>query len=96
MGRLYRAMGILVVSAVAALSVNSQETTKDQSKDPATVKSQSTNQDYVFPTSHERLKRYINSTVGPFRLARTAASAGIKQWRDSPEEWGRNFAHQER
>ena len=84
MGRLYRAMGILVVSLVAALSINRQETTKDQSKDPATT----TTQDYVFPTSHERFKRYVKSTVGPLRLARTAASAGIEQWHDSPEEWG--------
>ena len=88
MGRLYRAMRILLVSLVAALSVNSQEVTKDQSKDPATTTNQTTNKDYVFPTSHERFKRYVKSTVGPFRLARTVASAGIEQWRDSPEEWG--------
>ena len=87
MGRIYRTVGILVVSMVAALSVNSQET-KDQSKDPATTTNQTTSQDYVFPTSHERFKRYVKSTIGPFRLARTAAAAGIQQWRDSPEEWG--------
>jgi hypothetical protein len=85
MGRIYRTAGILMISVVAALSVNSQET-KDQSKDPTT--NQTTSKDYVFPTSHERFKRYVNSTIGPFRLARTAASAGIQQWRDSPEEWG--------
>jgi hypothetical protein len=88
MGRIYRTVGILVVSVVAALSVNSQETTKDQSKDPAITSSQTASKDYVFPSSHERFKRYVNSTIGPLRLARTAASAGIQQWRDSPEEWG--------
>ena len=88
MGRIYRAVGILVVSVVAALSINSQETSKDQSKDPATTTNQTTSKDYVFPSSRERFKRYVNSTVGPFRLARTAAAAGIEQWRDSPEEWG--------
>jgi hypothetical protein len=88
MGRIYRMVAILVVSVMAALSVNSQETTKDQSKDPATTSNQTTKQDYVFPSSHERFKRYVTSTIGPFRLARTAASAGIQQWRDSPEEWG--------
>jgi hypothetical protein len=88
MGRIYRTVGILVVSMVAALSVNSQQVTKDQSKDQTTVNSPATSQDYVFPTSHERFKRYVKSTVGPFRLARTVASAGIEQWRDSPEEWG--------
>lgn len=87
MRRVYRAVGVLVVSMVAALSVNSQVTT-DQSKDPATTTNQTTTKDYVFPTSHERFKRYVKSAVGPFALSRTAASAGIAQWRDSPEEWG--------
>jgi hypothetical protein len=88
MGRIYRTVGILVLSVMAAVSVNSQETTKDQSTDPATTTNQTTGKDYVFPSSHERFKRYVNSTIGPFRLARTAAAAGIEQWRDSPEEWG--------
>jgi len=88
MGRAFRMMGILVLSLVAVLSGYGQEATKDQSKDPATPSSAATTQDYVFPTQHERFKRYVLSTVGPFALARTAASAGISQWRDSPEEWG--------
>ena len=88
MARIYRTVGILVLSVMAAVSVNSQGTTKDPSKDPATTTNQTTSKDYVFPTSHERFKRYVNSTIGPFRLARTAAAAGIEQWRDSPEEWG--------
>jgi hypothetical protein len=44
-------------------------------------------QPYVFPTHHERFKRFVNSTVGPVTLGRTAISAGINQWRDHPEEW---------
>ena len=88
MGNVCRTIGILVVSLVAAVSINSQQVTKDQSKDPVKVDTQTTKQDYVFPTSHERFKRYVNSTVGPFRLVRTAAGAGIQQWHDSPEEWG--------
>lgn len=43
--------------------------------------------DYVFPDNKERFRRYVKSTVGPFSLARTAASAGIQQASDSPEEW---------
>ena len=86
MRRINRVIGILVVSLVATLSVYSQQPTKDKDKDPA--KTQTTTQDYVFPTSHERFKRYVKSTIGPLALARTAASAGISQWRDSPEEWG--------
>jgi hypothetical protein len=89
MGRIHRAILILVVSAVAAFSVNSQEVTKDtKDKDPVAVTSQTTNtQAYVFLTHHERFKRYVSSTIGPFSLARIAAGAGINQWRDSPEEW---------
>jgi hypothetical protein len=30
----------------------------------------------------------VNSTVGPFALARQVAGAGIATWRNSPEEWG--------
>lgn len=44
--------------------------------------------DYVFPSSEERTKRYVRGLVGPFALARMATSAGINQWRDHPEEWG--------
>ena len=42
---------------------------------------------YVFPDNQERFRRYVKSTVGPFALLRTAASAGIAQASDSPEEW---------
>ena len=42
---------------------------------------------YVFPTSKKRFNRYVKSTVGPFSLLRSAVSAGIDQWNDSPEEW---------
>jgi hypothetical protein len=43
---------------------------------------------YTFPDNKERFRRYVKSTVGPFALARIAASAGIQQANDSPEEWG--------
>jgi len=43
--------------------------------------------DYVFPTARTRFTRYVKSTVGPFSLLRTAASSGIDQWNDTPEEW---------
>ena len=85
-----RAIGVLVVTVVAAFSVSSQETTKSQTTDAATnqATTQATTQDYVFPTPRERFNRYVKSTVGPFRLAWTGASAGIDQWRDNPPEWG--------
>lgn len=58
-----------------------------------------TDDQFVFPTRKQRARRYANSAVGPFALFRVAASAGIKQWKDSPEEWeqgmsgyGRRFA----
>ena len=33
----------------------------------------------------------MKSTVGPFALARIAASAGLQQANDSPEEWGQGM-----
>jgi hypothetical protein len=42
---------------------------------------------YVFPTQRERFDRYVKDTVGPLSLTRSAVSAGLDQWRDSPEEW---------
>ena len=83
-----RAIGILMLSLVAAVSVYSQDATKNQSSDPAAASGPATTQPYVFPTQSERRKRYVKGMVGPYRLAFSAASAGIGQWRDSPEEWG--------
>ena len=86
--RVYRAIGVLVITVVAAFSVYSQEPGKPQSKDPAATTTKTTKPDYVFPTPRERFNRYVKNTVGPERLLRSAASAGISQWNDSPEEWG--------
>jgi hypothetical protein len=79
--RVCRAIGVWVVTVVAAFSVYSQEPTKPQSKDPATTTTKTTTPDYVFPTPRERFNR-------PERLLRSAAAAAISQWNDSPEEWG--------
>ncbi|MDM7922139.1 MAG: hypothetical protein QUS14_07540 [Pyrinomonadaceae bacterium] len=43
---------------------------------------------YTRPDGKTRAKRYFNSMFGPFALARSAATAGIGTWRNSPEEWG--------
>jgi len=83
-----RTIGVLMIAVVAVCSVYSQESTKDQSPPAVANKTTTTTPDYVFPTPHERFKRYVMSTVGPERLLRTGASAGISQWRDSPKEWG--------
>jgi hypothetical protein len=76
-----RALGVVLLAVVA---VSAQEVTTEPSSAPVTTSTA----DYVFPTSKERFNRYVQDTVGPWRLARSAASAGIQQWRDSPEEWG--------
>jgi hypothetical protein len=49
------------------------------------------NSGYVFPSAKRRFNRYVNSTVGPFSLLRSAASAGIQQWDNSPLEWGQGM-----
>jgi hypothetical protein len=79
-----RAVGVLVLTMVATFSVSSQTT---QSQTTQQTSNQTTSSDYVFPTPRERFKRYVSSTVGPTRLAWSAATAGINQWRDHPEEW---------
>lgn len=86
-----RAVGVLVLMVVAMVSASSQETTQSQTTQSQGTQqgtNRVTNSDYVFPTPRKRFKRYIKSTVGPSRLAFTAASAGINQWTNHPEEWG--------
>jgi len=86
-----RTIGTLVLVAVTAVSGFGQDTTTTQTKDKTSSDKQTTTDTYVFPSESERFKRYINNTVGPFRLVNTAATAGIAQWRDSPEEWGQGM-----
>jgi hypothetical protein len=86
-----RTVGLLLVMIAAALAVNSQEVQKTPTADPAAVDSRTTTPDYVFPTERERFKRYVMSTIGPMRLLRTGAAAGIQQWNDDPEEWGQGM-----
>jgi|SRR5215831_9783815 len=47
----------------------------------------SNNGAYVFPTAHERFKRYLSDTAGPWTLLAVAAAAGIDQWDNAPPEW---------
>ena len=98
-----RTLGAFTLVLAFVASAYSQETTpqtttpqtttqttqqpSSQTTQPATT----TSSGYVFPDKNERFKRYLNSTVGPFRLARTGVSAGIDQWNDSPEEWGQGM-----
>ena len=100
-----RIIAVVVVTVAAALSANSQEAPKPQSAQPqstpqgtqsqttqpAATDDQASAQDYVFPTRRERFDRYVSSTVGPFRLMQTTVSAGLEQWKDSPEEWGQGM-----
>ena len=48
----------------------------------------SNNGTYVFPTAHERFKRYLWDTAGPWTLLAVGAAAGIDQWAKNPPEWG--------
>ena len=97
MNRVHKAIAVWAVTVVAAVSVYSQEVTKEDAKSQTTQtvvadqQQATTTQNYVFPTHRERFNRYVKGTVGPFRLAWTAASAGIHQWDDHPEEWGQGM-----
>jgi hypothetical protein len=71
----------------------SDETSADSSSSQPTPQAKSKQaQPYVFPTSRERLDRYVKSTVGPFSLVSTSISAGISQWKDDPDEWEQGAA----
>jgi len=90
------AIGILVTSLMIAFSVRAQEPQSSPAPRPegetvAAKAKPDPYKTYVFPTDRERFNRYIKDTVGPFRLARTAFSAGIDQWSDNPEEWGQGM-----
>ena len=76
MNQVCRAVGVLFITVAGFIAVNGQPPQPSPSPD------------YVFPTAEERFKKYVKDTVGPVRLVRTAAAAGIDQWRDTPEEWG--------
>jgi len=39
-------------------------------------------------TARERLRLYFTQTYGPVTFVRAAASGGISQWADIPNEWG--------
>ena len=96
MKRILKIVTVWAVMVVAAVSVSSQEVTTEDTKDQSTQtvvvdQQTTTTPDYVFPTHRQRFNRYVKSTVGPFRLAWTAATAGIDQWRDHPEEWGQGM-----
>src|SRR5688500_2719177 len=88
-------IGILSVSLLLCFSVQAQQPVgepaaakaKDENTSAATKPDPDPFNLYVFPTKRERFDRYVKDTVGPLRLARTAAAAGLEQWRDTPEEW---------
>ena len=96
MNRVYKTVVVWAVMAVATVSVYGQDVTKADTKNQSTQtvvvdQQTTTTPDYVFPTHKQRFNRYVKSTVGPSRLAWTAASAGIAQWKDHPEEWGQGM-----
>jgi len=76
------AIFLTAVSFSAVLGQTPSPSPSPEATNPATANT------YVRPGSDVRFKRYVNSTVGPFALARQVAGAGIATWRNSPEEWG--------
>lgn len=80
-------IGILILLAIISFSVQAQQPDNPNTTKPDPDQTKT----YEFPTHRERFDRYVKDTVGPFRLARTAVSAGLNQWRDTPEEWGQGM-----
>ena len=90
MERVCRSVGAFVIVVLAVVTANSQDVTKT-TEQAGTTSAQVTNQDYVFPSDKKRFDRYVKDTIGPMRLLRSAAAAGVGQWRDNPEEWGQGM-----
>ena len=89
-----RGVAVFVLVGVAAVAGYGQDDAQSQTtsdRQQTTTQTQSQTQSYEFPSHKERFNRYIKSTIGPFRLVQTGASAGIAQWRDSPDEWGQGM-----
>ena len=88
-------IGIVAVSFAIAFCVRAQQPESPAPRPEGETVAAKANPDpyktYVFPTGRERFNRYVKDTVGPLRIARTAFSAGIDQWRDNPEEWGQGM-----
>lgn len=93
---------LVAMSAVSAYSQEPSQTTSADTTQQTTTTAQDPSQQtpspqpsptpvYEFPDNKERFRRYVKSTVGPFPLLRIAASAGIQQANDSPEEWGQGM-----
>ena len=86
----WRTIGVWVIAVAGVVGVNAQQPTTTTTT-TTTSTTTTTTPEYVFPTAEERFKRYVKDTVGPWRLLRTGAAAGIQQWQDSPEEWGQGM-----
>lgn len=91
-----RTIGILILTVAVGLTCYSQEASTnaantDETTDTTATAQPSPTPAYLFPDKGERFRRYVKSTVGPFRLGWSATSAGLNQWRDSPEEWGQGM-----
>jgi len=90
-------IGLLLISLGLAFTVRAQQPEPSPQRaeaEPVSLKSKpepDPMKPYVFPTPRKRFDRYVSDTVGPIRLARTAFTAGIDQWRDTPEEWGQGM-----
>ena len=86
-----RTLGAFLLILAAAFCGYGQESTTQTAQPTPTPTPSTSNTTYVFPDKGERFKRYLKSTVGPFRLARTGVTAGLDQWKDNPEEWGQGM-----
>lgn len=78
-------------SSLTTLPPESNSSKNKDTENTDTVNQPQTNPNYVRPNAERRFKRFVNGTVGPFALARSAATAGISTAGNNPEEWGKNW-----
>jgi len=101
---LKRAVVVLVFGVACFINLHAQDTEKFSfslraretanetewftSRPNRPAQNQTSTDQYVFPDSKTRFRRYAKNTLGPFALLRSAASAALNQWDDNPQEWG--------
>ena len=72
--------------------VPAQEADRAIPAEPATQSSKSIAPARPPETGTQRMEEAIRATFGPIAWVSSAASAGIGQWRDRPDEWGQGAA----
>jgi hypothetical protein len=74
---------IVILFLITSLNISAQTGSQ-----PSPTPTANTTTTYTRPTKEERLKKFVNRTIGPTAFISPVISATFRQFRNSPEEWG--------